>query len=64
MKIIRARIKNGKLTDPKDRRNLDAEIVKDAESQSVIVLVFEQGIGGREAENYTREAFGLPTVAE
>jgi hypothetical protein len=39
MKIIRARIRNGRLTDPVDRRDLDREIGEGNETCDAIVVV-------------------------
>lgn len=70
MKIIRARIRNGKLTDPVNRHDLDGEITEGRDGRLALVVVFDdpiafaRGSDLRGAENAVREAFGLPTVAE
>lgn len=45
MKIIHARIRNGRLTDPLTRRDLDADIGRDSEACYVAVVVFDRGDG-------------------
>lgn len=69
MKFIRARVRNGKLTDPKDRHNLDAEITNGSDGKLALVIVFDDSTVDaaytvRVVENNVRLTFGLPTVAE